>query len=80
LLENTPHLRWTEQEAKGWLLLDLDRERARAEWWFIADATRPDGGAERLAKVFESTPDVRASVEVEATPSAAIVDAPPLAP
>jgi alkaline phosphatase D len=80
LLEGTPHLRWTEQEAKGYVLLDLDRGRARAEWWFIEDATRPDGGAERLVRVFEQRLAERASREVDAVASPAIDPAPPLAP
>lgn len=80
LLEGTPHLRWTEQSSAGYVLLDLDRERARAEWWFIEDATRVDGGAERLARVFEQRADDRASREVEPVPEAPIRPAPPLAP
>jgi alkaline phosphatase D len=80
LLESTPHLRWTEQEAKGYVLLDLDRARARAEWWFVEDATRPDGGAERLAKVFEARAPDRASREVATEPSPPIAGAPALAP
>jgi alkaline phosphatase D len=80
LLGATPHLRWTEQEAKGYLLLDLTPERARAEWWFVEDATRPDGDAERLARAFETTPTDRASREASLEPSLPAADAPPRAP
>lgn len=80
LLEGTPHLRWTEQSSQGYVLLDLDRTRARAEWWLVEDATRADGGAERLAKAFETRAADRASREVAAEPSPPIADAPALAP
>jgi alkaline phosphatase D len=64
LLAATPHLRWTEQSAKGYLLLDLDRLRARAEWVFVEDITRLDGGAARLAAVYEATSRERFSHEM----------------
>ena len=80
LLGATPYLRWTEQEAKGYLLLDVTPERARAEWWFVEDATRPDGDAERLARAFETTPSDRASREASLEPSPPAADAPARAP
>ncbi len=80
LLEATPHLRFTEQESKGYVLLDLTRERARAEWWLVEDATRPDGDRERLARAFETTPEDRASREGSLEPSPPRVAAPALAP
>lgn len=79
LLEATPHLRFTEQEKKGYVLLDLDRERARAEWWLIEDATRADGGGESLAVAFEARTDDRASREAPREPSAPLPGAPRLA-
>lgn len=80
LLDATPHLRFTEQESKGYVLLDLTRERARAEWWLVEDATRVDGDRERLARAFEATPDDRASREASMEPSPPRVAPPPLAP
>ena len=55
LLAATPHLRWTEQASKGFLLLDLDRTRARGEWYFVEDITRRDGGNARLVAVYEAS-------------------------
>jgi alkaline phosphatase D len=80
LLAATGHLRWTEQEAKGYLLLDLKPERARAEWWFVEDATQPNGDRERLVRAFETTPVDRASREASPEPSPPVDDAPPRAP
>lgn len=64
LLAATPHLRWTDQAAKGYLILDLDRMRARGEWYFVDDITRLDGGAARLAAVYEATSRERFCREV----------------
>jgi len=80
LLAGTPHLRFTEQEAKGYLLLDLDRVRARGEWWHVADVARIDGGMETLVRAFEVTPARRASEPATADPSPPIADPPALAP
>jgi len=35
LLTRHPHLRWVDLYQRGYALLDLDRERAQAEWWFV---------------------------------------------
>ncbi|MBN8616618.1 MAG: alkaline phosphatase D family protein [Deltaproteobacteria bacterium] len=80
LLEATPHLRFTEQEKKGYVLLDLDDTRARAEWWLVEDATRADGNRETLTAAFEARADDRASREAELAPSPVIEGAPSLAP
>ena len=39
-LATRPHLRFLDLKERGYLLLDLDRERARAEWWFVDTVTR----------------------------------------
>jgi alkaline phosphatase D len=80
LLEGTPHLRWTEQSSAGYVLLDLDADRARAEWWLVEDPTRLDGSAEHLARAFEQRVEDRASREVDPVACPAIDPAPPLAP
>jgi alkaline phosphatase D len=35
LLTRHPHLRWVDLHQRGYALLDLDHERAQAEWWFV---------------------------------------------
>jgi alkaline phosphatase D len=80
LLEATPHQRFTAQETKGYVLLDLDEARARAEWWLVEDTTRADGDRETLTAAFEARADDRASRESELAPSPAIEGAPSLAP
>jgi len=64
LLAATPHLRWTDQASKGFLLLALDRSRARGEWHFVEDIARLDGGRARLAATYECSPSDRASRSV----------------
>lgn len=79
-LAHTPHLRFTEQEHGGWVLLDLTPSRARAEFWLLDDVTRTDGGAEVLARAFEMRSGDRACRDADPAPSALFAEAPPLAP
>jgi alkaline phosphatase D len=48
-----PHLRYIEFWHRGYGLLDLDRERARAEWWHVAGVDQR-GLAAHLAAAFET--------------------------
>jgi alkaline phosphatase D len=80
LLESTPHLRFTEQEHRGFVLLDLTHERARGELWLIDGVERPDEGRATLVRAFETTASDRASREASPEPSAPAADAPPRAP
>ena len=36
-----PHIHWVDLHHRGYVVLDLDAERAQADWWFV------DGVAER---------------------------------
>jgi alkaline phosphatase D len=47
-----PHLRWLEFWHRGYAILDVDRTRARAEWWH-ADRVDVRGAGERRAAAFE---------------------------
>jgi alkaline phosphatase D len=47
LLAEHPHLRWVDLHRRGYALLDLDRERAQAEWYFVESIEEP-----RSAEVF----------------------------
>jgi alkaline phosphatase D len=48
-----PHLRYLDFWRRGYTVLDLDRRRARAEWWHVEGVDRPGLGA-RLAAAFET--------------------------
>src|SRR4029450_6575017 len=47
-----PHLRYVDLWHRGYVLLDLDRERARAEWWH-AEGVEQRGLGERMSAAFE---------------------------
>jgi alkaline phosphatase D len=34
LIEALPHLRWVDLDSHGYVFVDVDRKRVRAEWWF----------------------------------------------
>lgn len=68
-LAGTPHLRFTEQEHRGFLLLDLSRERVRGELWLVDGVESPGGGREWLARAFETGAVDRACRDAEPTPS-----------
>jgi alkaline phosphatase D len=35
ILANMPHIQYVNMRRRGYLLVDLDADRARAEWWFV---------------------------------------------
>ena len=77
-LARHPHLRWLDLYHRGYGLLDLDRERAQAEWWHV-DTVSERRRAERFAKGFR-TRRGRSHLEPVVEPSAPRAGAPPLAP
>ncbi len=52
LLEANPHVRYADWSNRGYMILDLDRERALAQWYFV-DSVLERGGGERLARSFQ---------------------------
>ena len=46
-----PHLKYVRTQLNGHLLVDIDRDRVRAEWWLVPTVTQPTG-AQTLDKVF----------------------------
>lgn len=58
-LSAMPYLRYTEQEAKGYILVDVTESRVAVDWYFVADVSRLDGGSERRVKRFEVRPGER---------------------
>jgi alkaline phosphatase D len=53
--QRLPHLRYVDLWQRGYGLLDLDRTRARAEWWHVAGVDERGLGA-HLAAAFEVLP------------------------
>jgi alkaline phosphatase D len=52
VIEENPHVQWVNLDAHGYVLLDVDAERVRAEWWFVPETHRRVSGEQRDA-VFE---------------------------
>jgi len=75
-----PHVRFAELFHRGYVLLDLDRERAHAEWWHL-DTVRERRVDQRLAAAFRTR---RGRSHLEAVAGAGPLrsrsGAPPLAP
>jgi alkaline phosphatase D len=51
VLRDRPHIRYVDLRQHGYLLLDLDDERAQGEWWYVNNLERPDAG-ERFGAAF----------------------------
>jgi alkaline phosphatase D len=48
-----PNVRYMDLWQHGYALLDLDRERAQAEWWYVAGVEAP-GQGERFGAAFRT--------------------------
>ena len=51
VVESRPHMKYVNLREHGYLLLDINEERAQAEFWFV-DQLLERGGGERLAAAF----------------------------
>ncbi len=47
-----PHVKYTDFDGHGYVLIDMDRERVRAEWWYVDEVIAPSDG-EHLDAAFE---------------------------
>jgi alkaline phosphatase D len=52
LVESMAHLQWCELDSHGYLVVDVDRERIRVEWWFVDTVLERTSG-ERLGGAWE---------------------------
>ena len=34
-VDTLPHWKWCEFDSNGYVVIDVDRERVQAEWWFV---------------------------------------------
>jgi alkaline phosphatase D len=51
IVRERPHIQYVNLREHGYLLLDLDAERAQAEWWFV-DSLTDRGAGEHLGAAF----------------------------
>ncbi|MCJ7437588.1 MAG: alkaline phosphatase D family protein [Acidimicrobiia bacterium] len=53
-IDTLPHWKWCEFDSNGYVVIDVDRERVQAEWWFVdtvlAPSTHEDLGARWLVE------------------------------
>jgi alkaline phosphatase D len=78
-LVNNPHIRYTDWDRKGYLLLDLDPQRVQGEYWYVSSFTTP-GGSESFGIAYTATEGGNHIGAVPVTtPSAAPDNPPPLA-
>jgi alkaline phosphatase D len=47
LATTNPHVRWSELDTHGYGVLDVRRESARMDWYFISDRTKKDATSTR---------------------------------
>lgn len=80
VVANNPHIRYTDFDEKGYVLLDLTAERAQGEYWYVSQFTEP-GGTESFARGY-LTVDGGNHLDINPVsgPSAPLQDPPPLAP
>uniref|UniRef100_UPI0032B17707 alkaline phosphatase D family protein n=1 Tax=uncultured Salinisphaera sp. TaxID=359372 RepID=UPI0032B17707 len=78
LLSQNPHMKYVELTQRGYLLLDITRERMQAEWWYVDDIeSRND--QQRFASAWQVRAGENHVVAADAQ-SQPIADAPALAP
>ena len=53
ILRNNPHTKYVDLSQCGYALIDIDRQRARCEWYHLDDVRQP-GTRQRLARAVET--------------------------
>jgi len=77
LRTNNPHIKYINLNERGYMLLDITRERVSSEWWYIDTIDRRDAG-QSFAIAFENRRNEnRVRQGARSTPKA---NPPPLAP
>ncbi len=49
-VEVLPHWKWCELDSNGYVVVDVDRERVQAEWWFVDTVLEPSAHEELGAR------------------------------
>ena len=79
-LASNPHIRYTDWDKKGYLLLDLNASRVQGEFWYASGFTTP-GGTESLGTAYAAAVDANhLGIAPLTTPSSAPENPPPFAP
>ena len=68
LQASNPHIRYSDLEQRGYLLLDIDRDRVQGEWWYVDTTLEPNGGAESFGTAYRVR-DGQARLEPVDTPT-----------
>ncbi len=53
-MQANPHIKYFEIGGRGYMLMDIDRQRCQGEWWFVGDHVAPNG-AETMDAAWKST-------------------------
>lgn len=79
-LANNPHIRYTDWDEKGYLLLNLSNAEVTGEYWYVSEHTTP-GGTESFALSYRSESGSQRLQPLPGTsPTAGRNNADPLAP
>ncbi|MBI1192171.1 MAG: phosphodiesterase [Bacteroidetes bacterium] len=73
------HIKWSELDGHGYVLLDLNADRAQAEFWHMEDISNPDHTIENAVLLWESLNGTQ-RIQRSFTPSPPIEGMPPLPP
>ncbi|MEQ1438860.1 alkaline phosphatase D family protein [Fontimonas sp. SYSU GA230001] len=80
MLLTNPHIRYTDWDRKGYLLLDFDANRAQGEYWYVSTFTEP-GATESFATAYQAlSGENHLEFAAVGTASAPKPDPAPLAP
>ena len=63
-----PHMKYTDLKNKGFILMDVTRERTQAEYYYAADISRADQSGVEMDKVKTLSVNAGSSRLVEDTP------------
>ena len=46
------HIKWADLTKKGYIVLDIDKNRTQSEWYFLDDITTPGNNSQSFAKAY----------------------------
>lgn len=78
ILEQNPHMQWTDLAHRGFLLLDLSAERCQGAWFHMETVFDPNDGREFFARAYSTQAGANHLVRDD-EPAPPIDDAPPAA-
>lgn len=78
MLAANPHIRYTDWDRKGYMVLDVTRDRAQGEWWYVSTILEP-GGTESFGTAYEVKAGANHLELLPVTAASVPPEAPPLA-